>query len=344
MTETDARSLAPATQEALRRKAVEAIRQGMSQSEAARVFGVSRQAIWNWLQRFGRGGARALKARQRGRPRGAKRLKPWQAATVVRLIGERPPDQLRLPFYLWTRQAVIDLVERRFGVGLSLSTVGRYLRHWGFTPQKPIRRAFEQNPEQVRQWLQKEYPRIRATAKRQGARIYWGDEMGVRSDHSAGRSYARRGHTPQTPGTGQRFGCNTISALTNQGHLGFMVFRGRFKAPVFITFLRRLVRQAGRKCFLIVDRHPVHRARQVKRWVGKHREQLKLFFLPPYSPELNPDEFLNQDVKTNAVGRCRPRTQDEMLSHVRGYFRGTQRCPQIISNYFQHPTVLYAAF
>ena len=343
MRKTDARSLAPAAQETLRRKAVGAIRQGMSQSEAARVFGVSRQAIWNGLQRFVRGGAGALRARRRGRPPGGRRLLPWQAATVVRLISERPPDQLRLPFYLWTRQAVMELIQRRFGLTLSLSTVGRYLKHWGFTPQKPIRRAFEQDSEQVRQWLEREYPRIRAAAKRQQARIYWADEMGLRSDHSAGRSYSRRGHTPESPATGQRFGCNTISALTNQGHLGFMVFRGRFRAPVFIAFLRRLIRQARRKCFLIIDRHPVHRACRVKRWVAKHSEQLKLFFLPPYSPELNPDEFLNQDVKSNAVGRCRPRSQHEMISHVRGYLRGTQRSPQLVRNYFQHPTVLYAA-
>jgi len=314
---TDARSLAPAAQQTLREKAVEAIGQGMSQSEAARVFGVSRQAIWNWLQRVARGGTRALDARRRGRPRGARRLRPWQA--------------------------VIELIERRFGVTVPLSTMARYLNRWGFTPQKPIRRAFEQNPEQVRRWLQQEYRKIRAAAKRHKARIYWGDEMGVRSDHSAGRSYARKGHTPESPGTGQRLGCNTISALTNQGHLGFMVFAGRSAAPVFIAFLRRLVRQAKRKCFLIVDRHPVHRARKVQQWAAKHSGQLSIFFLPPYSPELNPDEFLNQDVKTNAVGRWRPRTQYEMVSHVRNYFRGTQRSRQLVRHYFQHPSVLYAA-
>jgi len=325
-------------------KAVQAIRRGMSQAEAARVFGVSRQAIRNWLDRFEQGGVRALKARKRGRPPEGKQLRPWQAATVVRLIGERPPEQLRLPFYLWTRQAVADLIERRFGVRLSRWTVGRYLNSWGFTPQKPARRAFEQDPKAVRQWLHEEYPAIRKAAKRERARIYWGDEMGLRSDHSAGRSYARRGHTPQSPATGQRFGCNMISALTNQGQLNFMVFRRRFTAPVLVEFLSRLVRQAKQKSYLILDRHPVHRARKVKRWVAKHSDELKIVFLPAYSPELNPDEYLNQDVKSNAVGRCRPRDAPEMMSNVRRYLRSTQRSAGLVQRYFFHKSVLYAAW
>ena len=236
-----------------------------------------------------------------------------------------------------------QLIERRFGIRLSIWTVGRYLARWGFTPQKPVRRAFEKNPEQVRRWLEEEYPRIRKQAKRENAEIYWGDEMGLRSDHAAGRSYGRRGQTPVIPGTGKRFGCSMISAITNRGRLNFMVFKRRFRADVFVEFLRRLVRQSKRKVFLIVDGHPVHRSGSVKTWRGKNIHHIRLFFLPSYSPELNPDELLNQDVKSNAVGRRRALNQQEMVTNVRSYLHSRQRQPHIVKQYFQEKHFRYAA-
>jgi len=270
-------------------------------------------------------------------------LAPHQAAVTVRLIESRCPDQLRLPFALWTRQAVQQLLARRFGLQVSVWTVGRYLRDWGFTPQKPVRRAYEQNPTVVRKWLEREYPAIRQQAKRESAEIRWGDEMGLRSDHQAGRSYGRRGQTPVIPGTGQRFGCSMISAITNRGRLAFMVFRQRFTARVFLLFLRRLIRQAGRKVFLIVDRHPVHKAARVSRWLANHQAEIRLFWLPAYSPELNPDELLNQDVKTNAVGRQRPADAQELVGNVRCYLWSAQRRPVSVQRYFQESHVQYAA-
>ena len=167
--------------------------------------------------------------------------------------------------------------------------------------------------------------------------------MGLRSDHQTGTSYGRRGQTPVIPGTGQRFRCNMISTITNHGRLTFMVFKKQFTADVLIKFLRRLVRQVKRKLFLIIDGHPVHRSGKVKRWVEKHAAQLRLILLPGYSPELNPDELLNQDVKSNALGRRRPTHQDEMIGDVRSYLRSTQRRPEVVKNYFQHETVRYAA-
>lgn len=301
----DTRHLSPAAQDALRQRVVRALRGGMSQAQAARVFGVSRRSVNGWRRHWREGGLRALRSRPRGRP-SAIRLAPYQAATIVRLITDRCPDQIKLPFALWTREAVRDLIVRRWGVRLSVWTVGRYLQRWGVTPQKPLRRAYEQNPAAVRRWLTRQYPAIRALARREAAMIFWGDETGMRSDHQAGRSWGRRGHTPVIPGTGQRFRCNLISAITNRGKLAFMVFEGRFTTVVFVRFLRRLVRHAGRKVLLIVDEHPVHVATSVARWVRRHPRQMRLFFLPGYSPDLNPDELLNQDIKTNAVGRKRP--------------------------------------
>jgi len=339
----DARLLAPQAQEDLRRRVMGALMgEGISQVEAARTFGVSRMSIYNWRRAMAVGGRAALKAHKRG-PKGGLRLAGHQAATVVRMIDDRCPDQLRLPFALWTRQAVGELIQRRYGLKLSVWTVGRYLRHWGFTPQKPVRRAYERDPEAVQRWLERDYPAIRRRAKAQRAEIYWGDQMGLRSDHQTGTSYGRRGVTPVIPGTGRRFGCNMMSAITNRGQLAFMVFKCRFTTKVMIVFLGRLVRHARRKVFVVLDGHPVHRAKAVGRWLAEHAEQIEMFLLPGYSPELNPDELLNQDVKSNALGRRRPADQAEMIAGVRSYLHGTQRRPDIVINYFHEEHVRYAA-
>lgn len=344
MQQDDARRLSPEAQQALRMRAVKAVCAGMSQVEAARVFGITRQAVGKWMKAHRGAGLRGLKARRRGRPKGSGgRLKPWQAAQIAKVLTDRTPDQLKLPFYLWTRAAVIELTARKFGIWLSLSSVGRYLARWGFTPQKPVRRAFERDPQAIARWLKEEYPAIRSRAKRERAQIYWGDEMGLRSDHSAGTSYSRRGHTPVIPGTGQRFRCNLISAITNRGQLNFMVFKERFDTPVFLRFARRLLKQAPGKVFLIVDGHPVHRAKEVARWVQARAERIALFFLPGYAPELNPDELLNQDVKTNAVGKRRPHDRPELMHNVRGHLHRRQRQPHVVRRFFEHEHVRYAA-
>ena len=338
----DARSLPAVAQEDLRRKAVKAVLGGMKQVEAAKVLGVTRQAIGKWLKAHRQGGLKTLKAKRQGRPRGGSLL-GWQSAQIAKSVVDRCPDQLKMPFYLWTREAVGQLIERRFGVRLSVWTVGRYLARWGFTPQKPMRRAFEKNPEAVHRWLDEKYPAILKQAKQEKADIYWGDEMGMRSDHTVGRSYGRRGQTPVILGTGVRFGCNMISAITNKGQLNFMVFKQRFKANVFEEFLRRLVRQSERKVFIIVDGHPVHRSGKVKKWLNKNEKHIRLFFLPSYSPELNPDEILNQDVKSNAVGRKRARCQNELIANVRSFLWGRQRRPNVVKKYFSETHVSYAA-
>lgn len=292
-----------------------------------------------------RQGRRALKARRRGRP-SVSRLAPHEAATTVRYIVSGCPEQLLLPFALWTREAVQELLLRKFDLQVSVWTVGRYLRAWGLTPQKPVRRAYEQNPVAVRKWLAEEYPAIRAQARQFKAQIHWLDEMGLRSDHQAGRSYGRRGQTPVVFGTGQRFRCNMISAITNRGRLAFMIFRQRFTTRVFLNFLGRLLRltrKTRRKIFLIVDGHPVHKARSVRRWLTEHAQQIRIFCLPSYSPELNPDELLNQDVKTNALGRVRPVNVQEMMGNLRSYLRITQARPKLVKRYFRERHVEYAA-
>ena len=325
----DARSLSPEAQEALRERAVAAVMGGMTQAKAAELLGVARGTVVGWMKQYRQGGAQSLKAKPQGRPKGQSRLKGWQAGQIVQAITDKTPDQLKLAFVLWTRQAVAQLIDERFGIRLSVWTVGRLLAHWGLTPQKPARRAWEQNPQEVQRWLKERYPKVRAEAKREGAEIHWGDEMGLRSDHQAGTSYGRKGQTPVVPGTGQRWRCNMISSITGRGTLRFMVFKHRFNADVFIEFMRRLIKSAGRKVFLIVEGHPAHKARKIKQWLAEHEDQIRLILLPAYSPDMNPDEFLNHDVKQNAVGRRRALNQDDMIADVRGYLRSTQKQPAV---------------
>jgi transposase len=338
----DARSLPGVAQAGLRKKAIRSVLNGVKQVEVARIFGVTRQAVGKWVKAYREGGERALRERRRGRPKGGS-LVPWQAAQIAKTVIDRPPEQLKLPFYLWTREAVGQLIEKRFGIRISVWTVGRYLSRWNFTPQKPIRRAFERDPEAVRQWLEKDYPAIRGQAKSEKATIFWGDEMGLRSDHCAGRSYGKKGKTPVIPGTGKRFRCNMISAITNKGRLNFRIFRQRFSSEVFIEFMRRLIKQSEQKVFLIVDGHPVHRSKEVYEWISAHSERIGLFFFPGYSLELNPDELLNQDAKTNAVGRKRPHNVIEMITNLRSFLWSRQRTPHIVRNYFYAESVQYAA-
>lgn len=319
MTKRDARFLTNEAQEALRIRVVEAVRGGTSQTEAARVFGVSCVSVNGWMKRASQGGVKALRTGARGRPK-SPALPGRDAARAVRKITGACPDQLHLPFALWTREAVVQLLARDFGLSVSVWTAGRYLRSWGLTPQKPVRRAYERDPVAVAAWLNEEYPAIARRAKAEGAEIHWGDEMGLRSDY-----------------------CNMISTITNRGRLAFMLFTENFDAPVFLRFLRRLVRLVGRKIFLIIDGHLAHKAASVRRWLEAHRAQIEIFFLPAYSPDLNPDELLNNDVKQNALGRQRPATRHQMIGGVRSCLRSTQKQPAIIRSFFRHGLVRYAA-
>ena len=329
----DTRSLSGAAQAALRKRAVRAVLGGMTQAEAARVFRVHPNAVNRWVRRYRDGGWAGLAERRRGRRPGEQpALSGRQQQEVMALVRESTPDQLGLAGFLWTRDTVAELIARRYGRWLARTTVGGYLRGWGFSPQRPQRRALEQNPAAVRRWLVETYPTIRAQAKREGGLVLWLDEMGVRSDAAAGRSWAPIGQTPVIKRTGKRFRVNMISAISNAGLLRFRLFTGSFTGAVFIDFLRRLLRDCGgRRVHLIVDGHPVHRAKLVSAWVGRHAERIELHFLPGYSPELNPVELLNHDVKANAAGRRRPRSAGELREELHGYLRRRQRQPAVLS-------------
>jgi len=343
MEHQDTRKLPRSAQEALRKKVVRAVVvHGKTQREAARMFEVTENSVSAWVRAFRHSGPAVLKTKRIGRPKGTALTKE-QALSIRKSILGRTPDQLRLPGMLWTREAVSELVERRFGICLSRWTIGRYLHSWGLTAQRPAKRALEQKPAQVRYWLQTKYPAIVRLAKKEGAQIWWEDETGLRSDHQRGTTWGEKGKTPVVRQSGKRISCNMISAITNQGKLAFMVFPQRLNADVFVCFLERLVRHnQAQKVFLIVDRYSVHRSWKVKTWVSANKEHIRLFFLPAYSPELNPDEMLNQDLKSNALRTRRPSSQKELMGKVRSFFRSKQRQPAKVRRYFEAKQVQYA--
>jgi transposase len=316
-----------------RNHAVELFLNGEPVSSISRSIGVSRQTVYNWIKIRSRKGKKGLKNCKIGRPKGIQ-MNSWQSAQIVKAIMNSCPDEHSMPFFLWTRESVGLLIEKKLKIKLSKWTVGRYLKKWGFSPQKPARRAIEQNPKAIENWLKVEYPLIQKAAKKENAVISWGDEMGLRSDHNVGRTYGIKGKTPVVKRTGNRFSCNMISSITNFGQLSFMVFQESFTSEVFIKFLKKLVRQSDRKVFLIVDRHPAHKSKKVKKWLTNNYGAISLYYLPSYCPELNPDEFLNQDVKSH-MGKQRSHNSSQMEKNLKSYLKMRQKQPIVIQGFIR---------
>jgi transposase len=290
------------------------------------------------------GGWSAVNVKPRGRKRGeGRQLTPEQEAEIRRLICDKTPDQLKMGFALWNRQAVLQLIQDRLGIELPIRTVGEYLKRWGFTPQKPIKKAYEQRPAEVRKWLDDEYPKIAARAKTEGAEIHWGDETGLRSDDVRGRGYAPKGQTPVVRVNNKREGLSIISTVTNQGKVRWKVFDGATNADILIDCFKRLIKDAKRKVYLIFDNLRVHHARRVKDWLTDHDEEIEVFYLPSYSPELNPDECLNADLKDGVTRRAPARSKAQLKKAAISHLRKLQKSPRRVRKYFEHKPVRYAA-
>jgi transposase len=338
------RKLPAAAQEERRRQVIGLRQAGMTYAAIAAQVGLSRTGVFDICHRFAAEGAKGLVSKPRGRrPDEQRLLDADQEAGVQRLIRRHTPDELGLPFALWSRAAVRALVARRCGVALAVRTVGKYLARWGFTAQKPIRRAYEQDPAAVRRWLGREYPAIVARARRARGAIFWGDETGLRSDDVRGRSYAPRGRTPLVRVCHKRAGLSLISAVTNRGGLRWMVVDGAVNAPTLIRFLGRLVRDARRKVFLILDRLKAHRARLTRDWLAEHRAEIEVHYLPSYSPELNPDEGVNADLKQAVPREAPARSKQQLKRAAVSHMRSLARRPQRIRSIFRHPQFRYAA-
>ncbi len=313
-----------------------------TQKQASVVFDITERAVNKIWASYKVGGKQSLRNKKRGVKQG-KKLKKDQAYAIRELIKEKMPDQLKLPFGLWTREAVQQLISRRYGVELSRWQVGRYLKDWGFTPQKPIKKAFEQKPAQVQQWLEEEYPTIKQRASKEKATIYFGDETGCRSNHQAGRSYAPKGKTPIIKATGKRFTVNMISAISNKGHLQFMLMEAGFNSEVFKTFLQQMIKYSKKKIFFITDNHPAHKTKKLNQWLDENKSKIEVFFIPPYSPELNPQEYVNQDLKTNIIGKKRAFNKEQLKNNIKDFMNKRKADKPQIKKYFNHKHARYAA-
>lgn len=337
----DARRLGHTTLTELRKRGVASVQRGQSPEIVAAALGINRVTIYGWLSRYRHGGWDALDARKRGgrKPKLDGKAMRW----VYNTVTLKNPLQLKFTFALWTSKMIGELIHQRFAVKLSKASVCRLLNQLGLTPQRPVWRAYQQRPEAVQSWLDEEYPSIRRLAKKMNATIFFGDEAGVRSDHHAGTTWGAKGKTPVVSSTGARFGFNLISVVSAQGEFRFMVVKGSVGARVFIEFLKRLLHNANRMIFLIVDGHPAHKAKLVTRFVESMKDRLRLFFLPPYSPELNPDERVWNDLKNNALGRQRIDSPDQLRKAALSHLRSVQKSPQRVLSYFQNETTRYAA-
>ena len=341
----DLRKQDPATQSELRRVAVRMVHAGCPRTEAAEAVGADRHSVGAWVAGVARSGEKTLDSGQRGRrPDEQKALSAEQEIRIKRLITEHCPDQLEIPCALWTREAVNLLIERETGVHLSArSTVSSYLHAWHFTPQRPRKRASERRDPAISTWLDRDYPAIVARAKAEGAEIHWGDETGLSNQASYGRSFAPAGQTPVISRPATRFTYSMISTLTNLGTVRFMIYEGALNAALFLNFLRRLIKDARRKVFLIVDNLRVHWAKSVTDWVNANHDRIALFYLPPYAPEYNPDEFMHNDLKQGMARQRIPKDKAALKSGLRSHMRSLQRRPNKVRAFFQAPTVRYAA-
>ena len=339
MREDDGRKLDHKTLEQLRIRAVGQIEQGAHPEDIAQALGMTRAAVYSWLAKYRQGGLEALRAKPvPGRP---PTLSGAQLARLYQLVVGNDPRQLRFAFALWTRAMIRELIRREFGVRLSEVSVGRLLRKLGLSPQRPLYRAYQQNPEAVARRKAETYAQIRAEAAATGGTVYFADEAGVRSDYHAGTTWAPVGKTPVVAATGDRFAVNLISAVSAKGALRFAAYEGNLNAVVFLDFCRRLLADATGPVFLVLDGHPVHRSNAVKQFAAASGGRLRLCFLPGYSPELNPDEWVWKHVKHDRIGRVGVSSPDDLKAKALAALHRLQKLPHIVQGFFRDQNLRY---
>jgi transposase len=348
MKKVDMRSLHPQARLERRRQVVMLREKGWTLQEIAAHVGLSVTGTSDIWQRYVREGEQGLEDKPCGRRYGEDRALSVEQEREIRwLMVDKTPDELDMEFALWNRVAVMRLIEQRYGVKLTPQGVGLYLRRWGFTPQKPLQRAYEQDPKAVQKWLEEDYPAIEAKAQEQKGEIHWADETGLRSDDVRGRSYAPAGQTPEIRVNQRRDSISILSSVTNRGKLRFMGLEGALNADRFIEFLRRLVREVRQKTspkvFLIVDNLRVHHAKKVQAWVQQHHDCIELFYLPSYSPQLNPDEMLNASLKAAVTTQAPARKKGQLKQAAYNHLRHLQKSPKKVQQFFEHSPIKYAA-
>ncbi len=344
MEKRDARTLKIEAQQELRYQVVRMRKKGIKNPEIALTTQLSIESVSRIWTMYKKGGMKALKIQKRGRKEGMKKnLSKEQEAMLIKRLIDSTPKQLKFKFVLWTREAVQQLIKHDFDIDMPISTVGLYLQRWEFTSQVPIKRAYERNDAKVTAWLNETYPEIQKQAQEEDAEIQWGDETACVSLPSVIKGYAPKGKTPVMEHTAKRFKINMISTITNRGKLRFMVYEQNMDATLFITFLERLIEGSNKKIYLILDNLRVHHSKIVKAWVEEHKEKIALFYLPAYSPDLNPDEYLNNDFKRNANAKNIPTNVKELTQNTENFMSMLSDDSNRVANYFKHEKIAYAA-
>lgn len=339
MKKIDGRTLAHNTSEMIRRWAVRRVKAGESASSVMKSYGLCRTSIYRWLRADKRGGEKALRARKHSGPKA--KLSAAQKLKVRRWINGKDPRQYGFDFGLWTRQIVAALIAERFGEKLGVTAVGRLLAELDITAQKPLRRAYERDPVAIERWKRREFPKLRARAKRRGAKIFFLDEAGVRSDQVLGRTWGIRGRTPEVATSGRRQSVSAISAVSALGEFWFELYTERLNAMKFIALLANFMRRRKTVVFLVLDGHPAHIAHSVARYVQSLRGRLELHFLPGYAPELNPDEFVWNHLKRQGVSKKPLRKNESLRSRVQADLAHIKSRPGLVRSFFRAPSVAY---
>ena len=317
---------------------------GRSNKEIAQITGLTEECISRTLKKYRDKGLEGLIPKTRGRRFGDGRaLDQEQEEKIRKILENSTPDQVNLPFPLWSRDNVAMLIKDVLGITIAIRTVSDYLKRWGFSYQCPLKRSYAQQPELVDEWLEKEYPELKKQAEEENASMWWCDETGIRNSCNGYRGFSPIGKTPVLKVEPQRLGINMISAINNQGQVRFMMYKGTMTAEIFIEFLGRMMREEDRKICLIVDNMRVHHSKKVKEWLKKHKSRIMVAYLPTYSPELNPDEYLNNHLKKEMRKRGHARSQEELESRARRFMRRLSRRANVVKNYFEHPSIAYAA-
>jgi len=344
MEKVDFRTLSSEERYGFRKRAMSLIKSGKKQKDIAELFGVRTTTVSDWNKSYKLLGIKGLMDNPRGpKSEDVKLLSKDQERLIQKMIIDTMPDQLKLSFSLWTRKAVKELVERELSVVLATTTMGDYLRSWGFSPQKPKKKAYEQCSKKVQKWLEEEYPAIKKQAKEENAEIHWGDETGVRNNSQHGRSYAPKGKTPVKKSMAKRFSINMISTVSNQGKVEFMIYSGSMNAERLIEFLKQFTKGKKRKMHLILDNLRVHHSKLVKKWEEENSDKIALFYLPSYSPEKNPDEYLNCDLKYGLSEKPSPKTQEQLKNNLENHMKMLQENEPRVKKYFNHEDIKYAA-
>ena len=344
MKRIDARKLSSEAQQHNRHQAIRMFKKGQSRQRIADNLDVHYGTVCRWIRCFEKDGESGLSIGQRGRRLGDDRkLTQAQEIKLQQIICDKNPAQMKLPFALWTSGVIQDLVWNLWSVRIARRTISTYLKRWGFTPQKPAKRAYEQCSKAVQKWLDETYPLIKKRAKLFAGEIYWGDETGIRNQCQHTRGYAPKGQTPIVSTTAKRLSLNLISAITNQGVVRFMTYDETMTVKVLLRFFKRLIQDANRKVFLILDNLKVHHAQRVRDWLVRNRDAIEVYYLPSYSPEMNPDEYLNGDLKHRIRSAAPARNLSQLKKTVVGHMRRLQGQPERVKSYFRNQYITYAA-